>query len=77
VASATTAWLYPTRADLYKTTDGGTGWVPAPELAGAGFPSGGQGNVTFLSATQGWICAYGVGLWHTTDGTHWSPLGVP
>jgi photosystem II stability/assembly factor-like uncharacterized protein len=76
VASATTAWLYPTRADLYKTTDGGTSWDPAPDLADAGFPNGGEGNVTFISATQGWICAYGVGLWHTTDGTHWEPLGV-
>ncbi len=76
VASPTTAWLYPSRAGLFKTSDGGTNWVPVPELANAGYPSGGSGNVTFLSATQGWICSYGVGLWHTEDGTHWEPLGT-
>ena len=32
-----------------------------PALAAAGFASGGEGNITFLSPTDGWICAYGVG----------------
>jgi photosystem II stability/assembly factor-like uncharacterized protein len=76
VASATTAWLFPSRADLYRTADGGRSWVPVPELATAGFASGGGGNITFLSATDGWICEYGLGLWHTTDGLHWQPLGT-
>jgi hypothetical protein len=76
VASPATAWLYPARAGLFKTADGGATWVPVASLADAGFPSGGQGNVTFVSATQGWICSYGVGLWHTVDGIHWSPLGT-
>jgi hypothetical protein len=76
VLSASTAWLYPARADLFKTSDGGTSWDPVAPLANAGFPSGGEGNVTFLSQTEGWICAYGVGLWHTQDGTHWESLGA-
>ena len=76
VASPTTAWLYPSRATLFKTVSGGQSWVSVPGVNTAGFDSGSAGNVTFISATQGWICAYGVGLWHTSDGVHWSPLGV-
>jgi hypothetical protein len=74
VASAKTAWLYPSRAGLYATTDGGFTWTPASAIGAAGFASGGAGNVTFASPTQGWICQYGVGLWHTKDGMHWHPL---
>jgi hypothetical protein len=76
VASATTAWLYPFGTAMYKTVSGGQSWMAVPDLSTAGFGSGGPGNVTFISATQGWICQYGVGLWHTSDGVHWSPLGV-
>ncbi|MGO8861762.1 MAG: WD40/YVTN/BNR-like repeat-containing protein [Acidimicrobiales bacterium] len=76
VASPTTAWLYPTRATLFETVTGGRSWAMVPGLDTAGFGSGSPGNVTFISATQGWICEYGVGLWHTDDGVHWYPLGV-
>ena len=76
VASPTTAWLYPTTASLLKTVAGGRSWETVSGLVPAGFGTGAPGNVTFISATQGWICAYGVGLWHTSDGMHWSPLGV-
>ena len=76
VLTPTTAWLYPSRADLLKTSDGGSSWVPVPSLASAGVDSGGVGNVTFLSATEGWICEYGIGLWHTDDGVNWSSLGA-
>jgi hypothetical protein len=75
VLSPTTAWLFPTVASLYETTDGGSQWDEVPDTASAGFTSGGAGNVTFLSATDGWICEYGIGIWHTTDGIHWHPLG--
>jgi hypothetical protein len=75
VASPTTAWLYPGRAGLYETTDGGLDWPAVPDVAAGGFASGGEGNITFLSATEGWICAYGVGLWQTDDGVHWHPVG--
>ncbi|HEY3844745.1 MAG TPA: sialidase family protein [Acidimicrobiales bacterium] len=76
VASATTAWLYPFRSDMYKTVSDGRAWAAVPGLDTAGFGSGGPGNVTFISATRGWVCEYGVGLWHTSDGVHWTPLGV-
>jgi len=76
VASATTAWLYPSRASLSVTSDGGSNWSQIPELAAAGFANGGQGNITFLSPTEGWICEYGIGLWQTSDGTHWHALGI-
>jgi len=76
VASTTTAWLFPSRADLYKTEDGGSSWVPVADLSAAGFADGGQGNITFISATQGWICEYGVGLWQTDDGATWHSLGA-
>jgi photosystem II stability/assembly factor-like uncharacterized protein len=76
VLSPSTAWLYPTRSSLLQTADGGRSWSTVPDLVAAGFGAGSPGNVTFISATQGWICAYGVGLWHTSDGVHWSALGV-
>jgi photosystem II stability/assembly factor-like uncharacterized protein len=75
VLSSTTAWLFPSRAALYKTTDGGASWMAIPETVAAGFDGGGVGNVTFLNATHGWVCEYGLGLWHTDDGVHWEPLG--
>ena len=76
VLSPSTAWLYPTRSSLLKTVNGGRSWSAVPDLVVAGFGAGSPGNVTFTSATQGWICAYGVGLWHTSDGVHWSALGA-
>jgi hypothetical protein len=76
VLSPSTAWLYPTRSSLLETVSGGRSWFSVPDLVAAGFGAGSPGNVTFISATQGWICAYGVGLWHTGDGVHWSALGV-
>ncbi len=76
VASPETAWLFPSRAGLYLTSDGGSSWAQVPDLAAAGFASGGEGNITFLSPTEGWICSYGIGLWQTTDGIHWHPLGT-
>jgi hypothetical protein len=76
VLSSTEAWLLPTRASLYVTGDGGSSWSSVADLADAGFGNGGAGNVTFLSPTSGWICEYGVGVWHTTDGLRWLPLGA-
>jgi hypothetical protein len=75
VASPTTAWLKPTGASVFKTVDGGHTWLTVSDLNVAELESGGEGDITFVSATQGWVCAYGVGLWHTSDGVHWYPLG--
>ena len=75
VASASTAWLKASGSTLYVTHDGGSTWKAVPDLLSADFPGSGQGNVTFISGTQGWISAYGVGLWRTTDGVTWTHLG--
>lgn len=75
VVSPAAAWLAPDRSGVLRTVDGGRTWTPVAGLARAGFTGGAPGAVTFISATQGWICQAGVGLWHTTNGTTWSPLG--
>ncbi len=74
VVSPSTAWLFPSRAPLFKTSDGGAQWDPVTNVGEAGFASGGAGNITFLSSTDGWICEYGIGIWHTSDGAHWASL---
>ncbi len=75
VAGPTTAWLKPMGTSMYKTSDGGRSWTAVPDLQSEGIRSSGQGNITFISTTQGWICAYGIGLWHTSNGVNWMPLG--
>jgi photosystem II stability/assembly factor-like uncharacterized protein len=76
VLSSTTAWLLPSRGDLLITHDGGYEWTVVPGLGGiAALQYGGAGDVTFISGTRGWVCAYGLGLWQTSDGVHWSVLG--
>jgi hypothetical protein len=76
VLTPTTAWLFPTRGVVSATTDGGTSWTAVPSLADADFGSGAPGNVTFISATQGWVVEFGVGLWRTTDATTWRAVGT-
>ena len=76
VLSSTTAWIDPMGTSLYKTTDGGQSWSAVSDLESEGIDGGGGGNVTFISATQGWLCIYGMGLWHTTNGVSWVPLGL-
>lgn len=75
VASATTAWLFPGAGGVYKTTDGGLTWVEVPDLRHAEFDNGGADDLTFISGTTGWVTEFGVGLWHTDDGSTWSVLG--
>jgi photosystem II stability/assembly factor-like uncharacterized protein len=76
VLSPSRAWLQPSRNDVSNTTDGGETWGPVANLQAAGFGTGAPGNLTFISASDGWVCELGVGLWHTGDGVHWSALGV-
>jgi len=75
VLSATTAWFDPMGTSMYKTVDGGQSWSAVSDLESEGVGSG-PGNVTFISANQGWICVYGIGLWHTANGINWVALGV-
>jgi len=77
VASATTAWLLPAWSGSFLVTeDGGTIWepVPAAGLSGTGGNPAAV-DLTFNSATVGWFCELGVGLWRTTDGTDWYKIG--
>ncbi len=74
VLSPTTAWLFPTRSQVFETTDGGSSWTPVTSLARAGFGGEGSGSLTFLDATQGWVCQVGTGLWRTSDGVGWTRL---
>jgi len=76
VLSASLAWLFPTRGNVVATTDGGASWMAVASLEEGSFGSGAPGNLTFTSSTKGWITELGVGLWHTTDGTTWLPLGT-
>jgi photosystem II stability/assembly factor-like uncharacterized protein len=76
VLSSTLAWLFPTRGNVIVTTDGGSSWAAVSSLQEQSFGSGAPGNLTFISSTEGWVTELGVGLWHTTDGTNWLPLGT-
>jgi photosystem II stability/assembly factor-like uncharacterized protein len=76
VVSQRLAWLFPGRASVLATTDGGANWAPVRDLEQAGFGTGAPGNVTFISAGQGWVSELGVGLFETTDGSSWRSLGT-
>jgi len=75
VLTATDAWLFPDRAGVYATTDGGRTWGVVEGLSKAGLVAGGTGNVVFADATHGWVCETGTGLWRTTDARTWQRLG--
>jgi len=76
VLTPTTAWLFPDRASVFETTDGGRSWAVVAGLSAAGLVAGpGTGNVVFVDATHGWVCDAGIGLWRTTNGTDWERLG--
>ena len=75
VVSSSNAWLFPDRAGVYETTDGGRTWRLAQGLLTQGLVEGGSGNVVFADATHGWVCEIGTGLWRTVDGAHWQLIG--
>jgi photosystem II stability/assembly factor-like uncharacterized protein len=69
------AWLFPDRAGVFATTDGGRTWSAVSGLSKAGLVGGGSGNIVFVDADHGWVCEIGAGLWRTDDGVHWQHLG--
>jgi photosystem II stability/assembly factor-like uncharacterized protein len=75
VLTPTTAWLFPDRSGVFKTTDAGHTWSAVSGLSRAGLVGGGSGNIVFVDADHGWVCEVGAGIWRTTDGTHWQHLG--
>ncbi len=68
------AWLSFDRGGVWATTDGGADWMvafPDPDADAEGPP-----YVSFLDADHGWA-ATGIGLWRTTDGSHWVEVAPP
>ena len=41
-----------------------------------GFRAAASATSRSSAPRRAWICSYGVGLWHTVDGSTWQPLGV-
>jgi photosystem II stability/assembly factor-like uncharacterized protein len=75
VLTPQSAWLFPDRAGVFATANGGRTWSSVTALAAAGMVGGGSGNVVFADARHGWVCEVGAGLWRTSDGVHWQRLG--
>ena len=56
---------------LAGSRDGGTLWADVMGVNSEGFTT----RLDVLSSSHVWLLAPGAGLWHTTDGAHWSALG--
>jgi photosystem II stability/assembly factor-like uncharacterized protein len=75
VLTPQSAWLFPDRAGVFATTNGGRTWSSVTSLTSSGLVGGGSGNIVFADAHHGWVCEVGAGLWRTSDGVHWQRLG--
>lgn len=62
-------WL-ATPNTVTESTDGGVTW--SQSLVN---PQGTFGQFDVQSSTHAWLLAPNAGLWHTTDGTSWRPVG--
>jgi photosystem II stability/assembly factor-like uncharacterized protein len=62
-------WL-ATPNTVTGSTDGAVTW--SQSLVN---PQGTFGQFDAQSSTQAWLLAPDAGLWHTTDGTTWRPVG--
>jgi len=62
-------WL-ATPNTVTESTDGGVTW--SQPLVN---PQGTFGQFDAQSSTHAWLLAPDAGLWHTTDGTTWRPVG--
>jgi photosystem II stability/assembly factor-like uncharacterized protein len=58
---------------LTESTDGGVAWSTVP---GVNEQGEGAGSFDVLSSSGAWLLAPGIGLWATTDGTTWRPIGA-
>jgi photosystem II stability/assembly factor-like uncharacterized protein len=69
-ASPKRLWLAALN-NLFVSNDGGARWslVQGPN------PQGYPASFDVLSSTHAWLSAAGQGLWRTSDGRHWHPLG--
>lgn len=69
--SSNRLWLSVTNG-LAETDDGGKTWTNVPTVFNVG---GWSTTLSVLNATHAWLLAPGAGLWSTTDGEHWEPIG--
>jgi photosystem II stability/assembly factor-like uncharacterized protein len=69
-ASPRVLWL-ATPNTVTVSTDGGVTWSRSMFN-----PLGTFGQFDVLSGTQAWLLATDAGLWHSTDGTAWRPVGA-
>lgn len=72
LAAPSPSTLYATASDgLYLSQDGGGTWQSVLSYS---THSWSDWRLAFTDATDGWLT--GTGLWHTTDGTTWTPVNV-
>jgi hypothetical protein len=71
VGSPTRLWLSLTN-DLAESNDGGHHWT---SVSGVVNTNGYATVLDVLSPSHAWLLAPGAGLWRTTDGLHWDPVG--
>lgn len=58
---------------LTESADGGVTWTNVPGVNEQGQPAG---SFDVLSSSVAWLLAPGIGLWATTNGTTWRPIGA-
>lgn len=63
-------WI-TTPNSLAGSTDAGVTWARVPGVN----PQGGFATLDVRSGDMAWVLAPGTGLWRTTDGTTWRPVG--
>jgi hypothetical protein len=61
-----------TANELAQSSDGGATWTFIPRVN----PQGGPPQFDVLSPRQAWLLAAGTGLWATSNGTTWHPIGA-
>jgi len=69
--SASELWLAGFNT-LTESTDGGVTWIVVP---GVNEQGEGAGSFDVWSSSMAWLLAPEIGLWATTDGTTWHPVG--